>query len=665
MSAPAKVDLETLCINTIRGLAMDAVQAANSGHPGMPMGTAAMAYTLWTKHLRHNPKNPHWFNRDRFILSAGHGSMLLYSLLHLTGYDLPLAEIKNFRQLHSKTPGHPEYGLTPGVEMTTGPLGQGFGTSVGFAIAEKFLAAKFNKPGHTIVDHFTYGICSDGDLMEGVSNEAASLAGHLELGKLIFLYDSNHITIDGRTDITFTEDVGVRFRGLGWHVQQVDGFNVHGVDEAIQAAKDETTKPSLIICHTIIGYGSPNKADSPKSHGSALGEEEVNLSKQQLGIPLEPKFYIPQEALDEFRSAVPEGEACEKEWHDAFNAYEKDYPEEARTLRNAIAGEYGTDWIKNLPVVNDKVASRVSSGRAINAIAQFIPTLIGGSADLAESNNTHIKDSGEFQPDEPSGRNLNFGVREHAMAASVNGINLHGGCRGFGASFLIFTDYCRPALRLSALMGCPSIFVFTHDSIGLGEDGPTHQPIEQLASLRAIPNFNLMRPCDGNETVACWKIAIQTHDHPCLMALTRQGLPPLSPADVQSHPAEKGAYVLAEASGGKPSVILVATGSEVAVAMGARDLLEKDGTPTRVVSFPSWFLFERQTKEYRDSVLPRYIPTVSVEAASPLGWDRYAQAHVAMTTFGASGKGEDVMKFFGFTAENMAKVAKELLASSG
>jgi transketolase len=587
--------------------------------------------------------------------------MLLYALLHLSGYDLPLAEIKNFRQLHSKTPGHPENFVTQGVEVTTGPLGQGFATSVGFAIAEKFLAATFNRPGHAIIDHYTYGICSDGDLMEGVTNEAASLAGHLALGKLIYLYDSNQITIDGSTDLAFTEDVGVRFRGLGWHVQDVDGMNVMAVDLALRQAQQETSRPSLIICKTVIGYGSPNKAGSSKSHGAALGEEEVRLSKEKLGIPEEPKFYVPDEALQEFRKAIDKGAGLEKEWRAALAAYEAEYPEDAKALRKAIAGEYGTEWIKALPVINEKVATRVASGRALNAIAAHIPTLIGGSADLAESNNTHIKDAGDFQADSPGGRNINFGVREHAMAAAVNGITLHGGARAFGASFLIFTDYARPAIRLSALMGCPSIFVFTHDSIGLGEDGPTHQPIEHLASLRAMPNMNLMRPADGNETVACWKVAMQTHDHPCLLALTRQALPPLTPEDVQHHPAEKGAYVLQEASDGAAKLIVVATGSEVSVAMAAWELLEKQGTPTRVVSMPSWFLFERQTPDYRLGVLPRDIPTVSVEAASPFGWERYAQAHVAMYGYGASAPGDVLMREFGFTPEHVVEVATTLL----
>jgi transketolase len=546
--------------------------------------------------------------------------------------------------------------------MTTGPLGQGFASSVGMAIAEKFLSATFNRPGREVVDHFTYGICSDGDLMEGVSNEAASLAGHLELGKLIYLYDSNHITIDGRTNIAFTENVELRFRGLGWQVQQVDGMSVEAVDAALREAKADKRRPSLIICRTVIGYGSPNKADSSKSHGSALGEEEVNLSKQALGIPVEPKFYVPEEALSEFRKAISSGEELERAWQASMKDYESECPAEAKTLREAISGEFGSEWLSNLPELSDKMATRVASGKAINAIAPFIPTLIGGSADLAESNNTHINGGGEFQPDTPAGRNISFGVREHAMVAAVNGITLHGGCRAFGASFLIFTDYCRPSIRLAALMGCPSILVFTHDSIGLGEDGPTHQPIEHLASLRAMPNLNLMRPADANETVACWKVAIQTHDHPCLLALTRQGLPSISPENVQSHPAEKGAYVLREATSDEPKVILVATGSEVALALEARDLLEEQGTPTRVVSFPSWFLFERQKREYQEQVLPKAVPTVSIEAAASLGWDRYSQAHVALDTFGASAPGDVLMKEFGFTPEHVAMVAKELIS---
>ncbi|HWA84265.1 MAG TPA: transketolase, partial [Fimbriimonadaceae bacterium] len=519
MITAAPTEIDTLCINTIRGLSIDGVQQANSGHPGLPLGASVMAYTLWTKHLSFNPKDPHWFNRDRFILSAGHGSMLLYSLLHLTGYDLPMEELKRFRQLHSRTPGHPENYLTPGVEMATGPLGQGFAHSVGFAIAERYLAAAFNRPGYDLIDHYTYGICSDGDLMEGVTNEAASLAGHLKLGKLIFLYDSNRITIDGSTDITFTEDVGARFEALDWHVQHVDGFSIIEVDEAIKAAQAVTDKPSLIICRTIIGFGSPNKAGKASSHGSPLGADEVDLTKKALGIPLEPKFLVPDGVYEEFHKPGDRGAGLEAEWEKTFAGYEAAYPKEAKTLRKAIAGDLGSEWIAQIPVLAEKMATRQAGNKVLNALAPALPTLLGGSADLNESNLTDMKNLGDFQPATPGGRNVHFGIREHAMIAAVNGITLHGGTRGFGASFLVFTDYCRPSLRLSALMECPSIFVFTHDSIGLGEDGPTHQPVEHLASLRAIPNFNVMRPCDGAETAACWKAALESKKTPSLMAL--------------------------------------------------------------------------------------------------------------------------------------------------
>jgi transketolase len=660
----AATDIATLSINTIRGLAMDAVQAAVSGHPGMPMGCAPMAYALWTRHLRFNPKDPHWFNRDRFILSAGHGSMLLYSMLHLTGYDLSMDDIKHFRQVHSKTPGHPENFMTPGVEMATGPLGQGFAHGIGMAIAERFLAATYNKPENEIVDHYTYAICSDGDLMEGVSNEAASLAGHLKLGKLIYLYDSNSITIDGSTDLAFTENVGARFEALDWHVQHIDGMSVDAVDKAITAAKSVTDKPSLIVCRTVIGYGSPNKGGKSASHGAALGEEEVVLSKKALGIPLEPKFYVPAEVYEEFQKPADAGQKLAEEWSQALNLYARQFPKEGRSLQNAIAGNLGTEWLDALPVLSEKMATRQASGRVLNAIASSLPTLIGGSADLAESNNTHLKEFADFQPSSATGRNLNFGVREHAMIAAVNGITLHGGARAYGASFLIFTDYCRPSIRLAALMECPSIFVFTHDSIGLGEDGPTHEPIEHMAALRAMPNLNVMRPCDGNETAACWKVALESKKTPCLLALTRQGLPPLSPADVRNHPAEKGAYILAEWSDtSNPStLILVATGSEVSLAMAARDQLQAQGISTRVVSMPSWFLFENQPQSYRDSVLPRGIPTVSVEAATTFGWARYAQAYVGIDRFGLSGPGDQVMREFGFTPDQVVEVAKGLLA---
>jgi transketolase len=641
---------------------MDAVQAANSGHPGMPMGCAPMAYALWTRHLRFNPKNPHWFNRDRFLLSAGHGSMLLYSLLHLTGYDLSLDDIKHFRQVHSRTPGHPENFMTPGVEMATGPLGQGFAHGVGFAIAERYLAATFNRDGHEVINHYTFAICSDGDLMEGVSNEAASLAGHLKLGKMIYLYDNNHITIDGGTDLAFTEDVGARFEALGWHVQHVEeGMNVDAVDAAIHNAKQVTDKPSLIMCRTIIGYGSPTKQGKSSSHGAALGPEEVDLAKKALGIPLEPKFLVPDGVYEEYHKPAARGAELEENWTEALESYCAAFPQEGAALKRAISGDLGTEWLDKLPVLSEKMATRQASGKVLNAIASSLPTLIGGSADLAESNLTHLKDYDAFQPGSPGGRNLNFGVREHAMCAAVNGMNLHGGLRAYGASFLIFTDYCRPSLRLAALMECPSIFVFTHDSIGLGEDGPTHQPIEHLAALRAIPNFNLMRPCDGNETAACWKIALESKRTPSLLALTRQGLPPFSPDTVSNHPAERGAYVLADSAGFK--LVIVASGSEVQLAMAARGELEAAATPTRVVSMPSWFLFAQQSQAYRDEVLPRGVPTVSVEAATTFGWDRYAQAHVGIDRFGLSGPGDQVMKEFGFTPEHVVEVARTLLGA--
>jgi len=660
MTTAAATDIDTLCINTIRGLSIDGVQKANSGHPGLPLGAAPMAYTLWTRHLRFNPKNPKWFNRDRFILSAGHGSMLLYSLLHLTGYDLSIEDLQRFRQVHSRTPGHPENTLTPGVEMATGPLGQGFAHSVGMAIAERYLAATFNKPDYDIVDHYTYGICSDGDLMEGVTNEAASLAGHLKLGKLMFLYDSNRITIDGSTDITFTEDVGARFEALGWHVQHVDGFDIDEVDAAIHSAKIVTDKPSLLICRTVIGYGSPHKAGTPAVHGAALGPEEVDLTKKALGIPLEPKFYVPPGVYDEFRKPATRGAELEQEWHERFAAYEAAHPQEGKALRAAIGGDLGTDWLAKLPTISEKMATRKAGSLALNAIAPVIPTLIGGSADLNESNFTDMEGVGDFQPASPSGKNIHFGIREHAMIAAINGINLHGGTRAFGSSFLIFTDYCRPSIRLAALMECPSIFVFTHDSIGLGEDGPTHQPVEQLAGLRAIPNLNVMRPCDGNETVACWKVALESKTNPCLLALSRQGLPPLSPADVRNHPAEKGAYVLADSH--SASLTLIATGSEVQLAMASREMLQSQGIAARVVSMPSWFLFEKQPRDYREQVLRRDLPAVSIEAATTFGWDRYAQAHVGLDRFGLSGKGEEVMRDLGFTPEHVVEVARRVLA---
>lgn len=659
MSAVA-TDIDQLCINTIRGLAMDAVEKANSGHPGLPMGAAPMAYVLWTQHLRHNPRNPHWFNRDRFILSAGHGSMLLYSLLFLTGYDLTLDDLKQFRQWGSKTPGHPENILTPGVEMATGPLGQGFATSVGFAVAERYLSTYFNRPGHNIIDHYTMGICSDGDLMEGVANEAASIAGHLQLGKLIFLYDNNHVTLDGPAKNSFSDDIPRRFEAVGWHVLSIDGMDPQEVDHAIELAKAHTERPTLICAETIIGYGSPNKQNSFKSHGSPLGSDEVKLAKERLGIPLE-EFWVPDDALKVFRQAVDNGASLERQWNEQFEAYSRDYPGEASLLKSLIAGDFGDEWVKALPTFQDKIATRAASGKAINAVAKYMPTLIAGSADLGESNNTTIEDAGLFEADNPRGRTMAYGVREHAMVAAVNGITLHGGCKAFSGTFMVFSDYCKPSLRLSAIMEIPSIYVFTHDSVGLGEDGPTHQPIEHLMALRAVPNFNVFRPADGNEASVGWKVALQSKHTPTALVLTRQGLPPITPADVRNHPAEKGAYVLQDASSGQPEVIIVGTGSEVQVALAARDTLEGSGIPTRVISMPSWFLFGEQSREYRESVFLKGVPTVSVEAGATLGWDRYAQGHVGIDRFGASAPGPIVMEKLGIAPEHVVRVAKELL----
>ena len=665
-------NLDHLCINTIRTLAMDGVQKANSGHPGMPMGTADMAYVLWTQFLKHNPANPAWPDRDRFILSAGHGSMLLYSLLHLTGYDLPLDELKNFRQWGSRTPGHPEYGLTPGVEMTTGPLGQGFATGVGMAIAERFLAAHFNRPGHTIVDHFTYAIVSDGDLMEGISHEAASLAGHLRLGKLIYLYDDNGITIEGSTDLAFSEDVAARFRAYGWHVQQVDGYDLAAIAGAIRAAQAETMRPSLIIARTHIGFGSPHKQDTAGVHGSPLGEEELRLTKQNLGWPVEPPFHIPDQALARFRQAVERGRDWETDWQTRFAAYAAAYPELAAEWEMAMSGELPPGWDADLPVFKPEdgpLATRVASGKVLNALAPRLPTLIGGAADLAPSNKTYLNGQGDFEADTPGGRNLHFGVREHAMGAILNGLTLHGGVITYGGTFLVFSDYMRPAIRLAAMMELPVIYVFTHDSIGIGEDGPTHQPIEQLAALRAIPGLTVIRPADANETVEAWRVALTHRDGPVALALTRQKLPTLDRARLA--PADglaRGAYILAEAENGQPEVIIIATGSEVHVALAAQELLAQRGVAARVVNMPSWELFERQPRDYRHAVLPPAITArLAVEAGVAQGWHRYvgpAGDVVSIERFGASAPYKVLWEKFGFTAENVATRALALLGQT-
>ncbi|MEQ1933176.1 MAG: transketolase [Fimbriimonadaceae bacterium] len=653
-------DLDTLCINTIRGLAMDAVQKANSGHPGMPMGAAPMAHSLWTRHLRHNPRNPKWFNRDRFILSAGHGSMLLYSLLHLTGYDLSLEDIKQFRQFGSKTPGHPENFLTPGVEMATGPLGQGIATAVGMAIAESHLAAVYNRPGFDLVEHFTYGICSDGDLMEGVAQEACSLAGHLQLGKLIFLYDDNKITIDGGTELAYTEDVTGKFEALGWQVLDCDGMDVEAVDACLVEAKNDLTRPSLIRCRTTIGFGSPNRAGKSKAHGEPLGADEVKLTKEALGLPTDQEFWIPGDVLDEYRMAVVRGEECEAEWAELFHRYADAYPPEAYELSAAMAGDY-SHALAALAPIDEKLATRAASGKAIQMIAPHLVGFLGGGADLTGNVNVQQPQSAVYTPENRAGRTIHYGVREHAMMAAVNGITLHGASLGFGGTFLIFSDYCKPSVRLAALMEIPSVFVFTHDSIGLGEDGPTHQPIEQIAGLRAIPNMNVFRPADANEAAVGWSVALQLKKTPTTMILSRQGLPAVSPSFSGDHPAHHGGYILKEAEN-VLKVIFVGTGSEVSVALEARELVEAEGIGCRVVSLPSWLLFDRQDQTYRSSVLPKDVPTVSIEAASTFGWAKFADAHVGIDRFGASAPGEVNMREFGFTAENVAQTARKLLA---
>ena len=625
------------------------------------MGAAPFAYTLWTKFLRHNPKNPHWFNRDRFILSAGHGSMLLYSLLYLTGYDLSIDDLKQFRQLHSRTPGHPENVETAGVEMATGPLGQGFAHGVGFALAEDWLSANFNKPGHDIVDHFTYVIASDGDMMEGLSNEAASLAGHLHLGKLIVLYDDNEISLDGPTTLSFTENVGGRFEALGWHVQRIDGMNVSAVEAAIKEAQHVNDKPSLIACKTIIGFGSPNKAGSSKSHGSALGPDEVKLTKEALGIPLEPDFYVSDEALAEYRKAIDHGASLDAKWEKAFADYAAAFPELAETLKKSIEGDFTNTWVEALPTFIQPISTRKASNAVINAVAPNHPVFVGGSADLSERTLTTQKQSGEFDWSDHRGRNFMFGVREHAMVAAVNGMTLHGGVQAYGGTFFVFSDYCRPSIRLAAIMQCPSIVVFTHDSVGLGEDGPTHQPIEHLTALRAVPNLNVFRPADGNETAVGWKVALESKKTPTLLVLTRQDLPPLTSADVTAHPAEKGAYVLAEATGGVPKLILVGTGSEVQLCTGAREKLEAEGIPTSVVSMPSWHLFEKQSDEYKASVFPKGVKRVSVEAGATLAWPRYSDAQIGIDRFGLSAPAKQIFQELGLTVDHVVEVARELL----
>lgn len=662
-------EFESRAINTLRFLSADAVQNANSGHPGLPMGAAAIAYTIWTRHLKHNPRNPHWPNRDRFILSGGHGCALLYSLLHLTGYDLPLEELKRFRQWGSKTPGHPEYGLTPGVETTTGPLGQGFANGVGMAIAEAHLAAEFNRPGFNIVDHYIYALVTDGDLMEGVASEAASLAGHLRLGKLIYLYDDNRISIDGSTDLTFTEDRARRFEAYGWQVLHVaDGNNVAAIDAAIREAKADP-RPSLIICRTQIGYGLPTRQGTAKAHGEPPGEEELRGAKERLGWPLEPQFYIPEDVLAFYRQAVEQGEIAEKAWQQQFEAYRQAYPDLAAEFERRMQGQLPPDWDKDLPEFAPDpkgIATRAASGKVLNVLATRLPELMGGSADLTPSNNTWMNCTTAFQADNPMGRYLHFGVREHGMGAVVNGMAYYRGLIPFGATFLVFSDYMRPAIRLSALSHLGSIWIFTHDSIGLGEDGPTHQPIEQLPSLRAIPNLVVIRPADANEVREAWKVAIERRDGPTALVLSRQAIPVLDRSVfAPASGLRRGAYVLAELGGGRPQIILMATGSEVSLIVEAGYALAAEGYNVRLVSFPSWELFEAQERGYQDEVLPPSIERrLAVEAARPLGWERWVGSKgriLGINRFGASAPYKVIYEQFGLTVNEIVREAHGLL----
>jgi len=661
--------VDQLSINTLRFLSVDAVQKANSGHPGMPMGCAPIAYTLYARHMKHNPRNPKWVNRDRFILSNGHGSMLLYSVLHLCGYEVSMDDIKNFRQWESITPGHPEYRLTPGVETTTGPLGQGFSNAVGMAVAESYLGSMFNKDDIKILDHFIYGICSDGDLMEGISHETASIAGHLKLGKLIIFYDNNGITIDGSTSLTFSEDVAKRFDAYGWHVQKVDDVNnLESLDKALINARNELEKPSIIITKTHIGYGSPNKQDTAEAHGSPLGEEEVKLAKKNLNWPEDKTFYIPEEVTDYFSALSEKFIKHEDEWNYRFKDYERKYPEDAKKFREIMDGNFGDNWKQKLPVFVDdgkSIATRSASGKVLNSIASSLPSLIGGSADLAPSNNTYLKEYKNFSFTERSGRNFHFGIREHGMAGILNGMTLYGGVIPYGGTFLIFSDYLRPAIRLGALSKIKVIYVFTHDSIGLGEDGPTHQPVEHLAALRAIPGIIVIRPADANETVAAWKTAIEHKGSPVLLILTRQGLPVL---DQNKYPAaanlSRGAYILKDPA--DAGLILMASGSEVSVTLKAAEILETEGVKVRVVSFPSFELFEKQVPSYKESVIPSGIKArVSVEAGVSQCWYKYLGENgepVSIEKYGASAPGKTLMEKYGITPENVADAARRVMA---
>lgn len=671
--------LDELSINTIRLLSADAIQEANSGHPGLPMGTAPMAYVLWNRHLRHNPSNPKWPDRDRFVLSGGHGSMLLYSLLHLTGYDLSIEEIKNFRQWGSLTPGHPEFGLTPGVETTTGPLGQGFANGVGMAMAEAHLARVFNRPGHKIIDHTTYGIVTDGDLMEGVSAEAASLAGTLKLGKLIYLYDDNQISIEGSTEITFREDTAKRFEAYGWYVQQIsDALDIEEIDRAIQAAKKDP-RPSLICVPNVIGFGLPSKAGTASAHGEPPGEDELKAAKQSSNWPLSPRFYIPDEVLEHFRKAKDSGKKLEQTWQDKMTAYQQEYPKLAEELKRRLAGDLPENWAKDLPIFPTDakgIASRKASGTVIDALSKTLPELMGGSADLAPSTKTWMDKSKAFFPENSDsgendydGRNINFGVREHAMGSIVNGLAYHGGIIPFGATFLVFSDYMRPAIRLAALSHLGTIFVFTHDSVGVGEDGPTHQPVEHVAALRSIPNLLTIRPGDANEVRIAWEVAIENRHRPTALALTRQNLTTLDRSVFASAEGlRKGAYVLADLGEGYPDIILMASGSEVGLIVDAGKELAEKGLCVRIVSFPCWELFLDQDEAYRNSVLPPKIEKrLAVEAGVTLGWHRWVGSKglvVGIDRFGASAPGAVVFKKLGFSTSQIVEKSLSLVRTS-
>ncbi len=665
-----KNNLEQRSVNALRVLAMDGPQKANSGHPGMPMGMADAAYVLWTRHLRHNPNNPQWPNRDRFVLSAGHGSILLYSLLHLTGYPITMEDLKQFRRWDSKTPGHPEYEIDLGVETTTGPLGQGFANGIGMAIAQQHMAGVFNRPDHPIVDHWIYAIVSDGDLMEGISQEAASLAGRLGLDRVIYLYDDNDISIEGSTDLTFTEDVPARFRAYGWHVQEVDGHDRTAIDAAIKAAKRVAGQPHLIVCHTHIAYGSPHMQDSAKAHGSPLGKEEIRLAKEEMDWPSQEPFFVPKDVVAHYRLAGPQGERAEAQWRELLTRYTDKYPDQAAEFNRRIAGRLPDQWEDTVPYFRpdgDPIATRVASGETLRALAAQIPELMGGSADLAPSNKTHLPDEGVFQKETPTGRNLHFGVREHAMGGILNGMALYGGVRPYGGTFLVFSDYMRPAVRLAALMGLPVVYVWTHDSIFIGEDGPTHQPVEHVMSFRAMPNVTVIRPADANETAAAWEVALKHESGPVALSLTRQKLPILpEAADKAREGVARGAYVLSDSPLERVDLILIATGSEVHIALEAQKKLKGQRIGARVVSMPSWEIFEQQPTFYQLNVLPEnVIKRLAIEAGSPLGWWKYVGTHGAvmgLERFGASAPYRTLQKELGFTPDDIVERAMKLMA---